>query len=140
MEEVIKIGDGIIPQLEQFSNTYSFPKSKEEFIKVLVDSLTPTKEELELREKRQKKQSENFKYFSQFKKEVVDMLTPEEQVNFYIAMNTCVNGPAMLGSKQIEVVEKVHKLSEKLGVSEDWVKDSAYAAMLEGELKRLEII
>lgn len=139
-KENIIVGDGIFAQINKYANTYTIPNTKEGLEELLIKACTPTKEEIKAQQELKKRQAENFQYFTQFKKEVIDMLTPTEQAYFYSAMGSCINSSGIVGSKHIEVIKKVEKLSEKYGISENWVKDSAYGKMLETLAKAHNII
>lgn len=139
-KEPIIVGDGILAQIDKYANTCTIPNTKEELEELLIKACTPTEEEIKAQQELKKRQAENFQYFTQFKKEVIDMLTLTEQAYFYSAMGSCINGSGIVGSKHIEVIKKVEKLSEKYGTSKNWMKDSAYGKAIEAFLKVNDII
>lgn len=128
----IPVGDGILAQIEKFSNTYYIPQTEEEWNKIFSSVLIPTEEEIKTKEKLKEQQIKNFKYFTKFsKKDIEKALTKEELPYFYIAMGTCINGSGIVGSKHIEVINKVEKYCKKHNSYVDnWI-DSAYGKALD---------
>lgn len=132
----IPIGNGILSQIEKYSNTYYIPQTKEEWNEIFKKALIPTEKEIKAHEKLKEQQNKNFKYFIRFSKEDIEKaLTKEELPYFYIAMGICINGSGIVGSKHIEVINKVEKYCQKHNSYVDnWI-DSAYGKALDTFVK-----
>lgn len=132
----IPVGDGILSQIKKHSNTYTFPQTKEELEEMLYKVLIPTEEEINAREELIKRQAQNFNYFTQFSKEDIEKaLTKEELPYYYIAMGITINGSGIVGSKHIEVINKVEKYcKEHNSYVDNWV-NSAYGKALQTFVK-----
>lgn len=138
VENPIKVGDGLVSQLKSNANCYSkFPSSESEFMKTIVEIITPTKEEIKAQQQLKEQQANNFKYFTRFKAEIIDMLSTEDKGYFISAMLSAINGIGIVGSRHLKAIAAAEKLSDKYGYTEDWLKDSMYAKSLKSVVNTL---
>ena len=129
------ITEKILKSIDKEAYKYNPITNKEDFIKRLTEvcnEIERRKSKCDIRLRHM--QQRNFEVFAKFKKEVVDMLSEEDQRYFYILQSIAINGDCVVGNKHIEVLNKVKELSEKYGYVKNWrtnwINESAYGAAL----------
>lgn len=136
------MSNGLIDQISKFATKVYHPKSTEDFLKRLTEAcdILNSKQQKEYDAYR-KRQQNNFKFFARIRKDVVDMLSEDEQKAFYTGMVASVLGSGIVNSACFDAIEKVQELSEKHGYIKNWKKvwitESVYGMYLTGNIKVL---